>query len=158
MKLKGAWLVVGMCGLVSGCGDDPVSGGGGTGGEGSQGGAGGAHATGGMGGAPSAGGSSTGGGDTGGAASIGPYIDCKMETIPCPTAGAICPNDSTGSVCAPPCETAADCPALGGALNGPDCYEVPLGKFCIIPCSFPDDCPEGMQCLSLGLGAQCGWE
>ncbi len=148
-----------FCVSLAACGD---AGSGQTGGAAAGGGVpiGGEEPAGGM--AAAQGGSQTGGADTGGAAAggapgIGPYIDCKQETIECPTEGAICPWDSTGSICAPPCETAADCPALPGAQNDPECYEVAVGKFCIIPCGLTAECPAGMECLSIGLDVQCGW-
>lgn len=159
MAPRRSLIVLGLLCFVWACGDDLSAGGGGAGpigGADSHGG-GGEAATGGMGGGAATGGTSEGGSATGGAG-VGPYINCEKEAVPCPTEGAICPNDSTGSVCAPPCETVSDCPMLAGAVNPPDCYEIPLGKFCVIPCSVPTDCPTDMQCLFIGLEPQCGWE
>lgn len=157
--------MLGFCFSVFACGDDSQSGGGappsGGADSGGSGPSAGAAPAGGMGGSNTAG-ASEGGAEAGGAAAGGapqgnPYTDCEMENVACPVPGSICPFDSTGSVCAPPCDTRADCPSLAGASNEPECFEVNAGTFCVIPCGSTAECPAGMECLFVGLTPQCGW-
>jgi hypothetical protein len=145
--------------ILAACGDDGSSGGAGAQGGADAGGAGagGQRATGGAGVGGAGGGGASAAGGSGGAAPSDVYTDCKKQTVACPVPGSLCPFDSTGSVCAPPCDAPADCPALAGATNGPDCVDTGDGKYCAIPCSMTDDCPAGMDCINIGLNPQCGW-
>ena len=161
MSFRYRSLVITVCLSAAACGDDTSSGGAGPSGGADVGGSGG---TGELGGSP-AGGGQVGGAEAGGAEAGGaapqsnPYTDCEMDTVDCPVPGSLCPFDSTGSVCAPPCDTVADCPALAGAANEPECFEINTGdKYCVVPCGSTAECPAGMECLFVGLTPECGWE
>ena len=90
----------------------------------------------------------------------GAYGECGFNPSPCVVADAMCLADSTGSVCAPPCASVADCGRLAGAANEPKCVDAgTFGTACILPCLSAGDCPTGMQCLFLsGTEPQCAWE
>lgn len=83
---------------------------------------------------------------------------CGQLFAPCEPSCAddnICINGKaageTAGVCASPCKTDADCPALAG-------YEVQCRDACVVECYEPDDCPEGMVCADVGDEAGvCGW-
>ncbi|MDD5307018.1 MAG: hypothetical protein PHU25_06825 [Deltaproteobacteria bacterium] len=90
----------------------------------------------------------------------GPYGDCSGGAAGCAVADSICPEDSTGKVCAPSCADALMCPELPGAKNDPVCADhgAGLGLACIVPCSNAGECPLGMNCLFLATEPQCAWE
>ena len=92
-------------------------------------------------------------------AMVGPYGNCVGHPIldACGTSDALCPSDSTGSVCALACTHDTDCMAVRGA-SAPHCAQLgPMGTFCTLPCDNSTPCPIGMQCLALAVGTQCGW-
>jgi len=64
-----------------------------------------------------------------------PYVPCSAGVCSLPM--SICASEGvTGSICAPSCGAAAECPAVPGAMP-PECTE---GGGCVIPCEDATDC------------------
>lgn len=72
----------------------------------------------------------------------GPYGSC---TFPMDCSDANTCFSSCGGLCAPPCETADECPAIEGYT--PSCLEDDFGDgTCQLGCAVASECPGGMAC------------
>lgn len=91
----------------------------------------------------------------------GQVVDGALGYAACGAGGWVSPfvydaeSCTAGSLCTPPCGSAAECPTLTGGPAS-ECRATLLGQLCALPCSGPSDCPAGMACLEdPRFGASC---